>query len=54
MNPFAERPPEEEAAELDRLADAMLHFGFHAEAERLAHRASALRNEIIPLDIGYA
>jgi hypothetical protein len=43
--PFAERPPEEEACELDRLADALLHLGFHQEAERLAHRAAALRNE---------
>jgi hypothetical protein len=44
--PFAERPPAEEATELDRTADALLHLGFHAEAERLAHRAAALRNEI--------
>jgi hypothetical protein len=43
---FAERLPAEEAAELDRLADALLHLGFHHEAERLAHRAAALRNEI--------
>jgi hypothetical protein len=45
-DPFAERPPEVEAAEMDRLADALLHLGFHHEAERLAHRAAALRNEI--------
>jgi hypothetical protein len=42
--------PDEQAAMLDREADALLHLGFHAEAERLAHRAAALRNEIPELE----
>jgi hypothetical protein len=49
-DPFAERPPAEEAAEIDRLADAMLHLGFHREAERLAHRAAELRKAELELN----
>jgi hypothetical protein len=35
--------PQDAAAALDREADALLHLGFHSQAERLAHRAAELR-----------
>ncbi len=35
------------AAALDRTADALLFQGKHAEAERLAHEAAAMRAEAL-------
>jgi hypothetical protein len=40
-------PPLDVAAALDREADVLLQLGFHSQAERLAHRAAALRVEPI-------
>jgi hypothetical protein len=45
----AERPPAEQASLLDREADALLHLGFHHEAERLAHRAAELREGCVAI-----
>jgi hypothetical protein len=39
----AEPDPIRAAAAIDRLADALLQLGFHSQAERLAHRAAAMR-----------
>jgi hypothetical protein len=41
--PIPDPAPLDAAAALDREADALLHLGFHSQAERLAHRAAALR-----------
>jgi hypothetical protein len=40
----AEPDPIRAAAATDREADALLQLGFHAHAERLAHRAAELRS----------
>jgi hypothetical protein len=41
--PIPDPTPLDVAAALDREADALLHLGFHTQAERLAHRAAVLR-----------
>jgi hypothetical protein len=41
--PSLDPTPQDTAARIDREADALLQLGFHSQAERLAHRAEALR-----------